>query len=392
MLAGTLGRIVSPPGKAQRVFDNRGTLRLANPQTASSKNPADNLEANARTLAHGERALGAIKQLQLSAIPQNYELLYAFIAATDKELCNALRCALETHSSLTNEMAASIYKKYLDNQQVPERVEKVSSKVSQEMSDIMEVIEAASERTGHYGESLKGVNAKLSGIESPQQLQKVLGELFETTNDMAEYNEVLERRLANSKKKIDDLQMNLERTRLESFIDDLTGLNNRRRFDQTLELEMLEAAESGDPLCLLMIDIDRFKAFNDNFGHQTGDKVLRLVAQTMKTNIKGRDCAARYGGEEFTILLPHTKLAAAIILANQIREAVKTKELVKKSTGESLGHVTLSIGVSAYRKDETIPQFIERADVCLYTAKNAGRDNVKAETDLPRFRARTNAA
>ena len=360
---------------------------MANPQSISSSPPVDSATGYVRTIAHGERALSAIKQLQVSAIPQNYELLYAFITANDKELCDALRSALETHSCLTDEIAAAIYKKYLDKKNISEQVGKVGSEVSQEMSDIMGVIEAASERTGDYGESLKGVNAKLSGIESPQQLKTVLGELFETTNDMAEYNEDLERRLANSKKKIDDLQMSLELTRLESFIDELTGLNNRKRFDQTLDLEISEARESGDPLCLLMIDIDHFKAFNDSFGHQTGDKVLRLVAQTLKINIKGRDCAARFGGEEFTILLPKTKLFHAITVANQIREAVKNKQLVKKSTGECLGRVTLSIGISAYRKDESIPEFIERADVCLYAAKEAGRDNVKAETDLPKLKS-----
>ncbi|MFQ5626400.1 MAG: GGDEF domain-containing protein, partial [Methyloligellaceae bacterium] len=201
-------------------------------------------------------------------------------------------------------------------------------------------------------------------------------------NNMAEYNEVLEKRLANSKKQIDELQMSLELTRLESFIDEMTGLANRKRFDQTLELDMSEAKESGDPLCLLMIDIDHFKAFNDIHGHQTGDKVLRLVGQILKTNVKGRDCAARFGGEEFAILLPKTTLAAAVTLSEQIRAAIKSKELVKKSTNESLGHVTFSIGVSAYRSGESVQEFIERADVCLYAAKGAGRDNVKAETDL----------
>jgi len=343
-------------------------------------------------MAHGERALGLLKQLHIPAIPRNYALLYAFVTSNNKELCDSLRKALETHSCLTDEDSEKIYEKYLGERKVQEQVGEVGSKVSQEMSEIIAVIEAASERAGRYGQSLKGVNAKLAGIESPQQLKTVLGELFDTNNNMAEYNEVLERRLANSKKQIDELQMSLELTRLESFIDEMTGLTNRKRFDQTLELDMSEAKVSSDPLCLLMIDIDHFKAFNDIHGHQTGDKVLRLVGQILKTNVKGRDCAARFGGEEFAILLPKTKLPAAIILSDQIRVAVKTKDLVKKSTGESLGHVTLSIGVAAYRTGESTQEFIERADVCLYAAKGAGRDNVKAETDMPEPETRTSAA
>lgn len=352
------------------------------PLSGTAELPEASSEDYARSMAHGERAFSLLKQLRSPAIPRNYELLFAFTASTNKELCKALRKALETDSCLTDEAAERIYQTYLAKTDISEQVNKFGTQVSQEMSEIMTVIEAASERTGSYGESLQGVNAKLNGIESPQQLKTVLAELFETTNDMAEYNKILERRLAESKSQIDELQMNLELTRVESFTDELTGLTNRKRFDQAMELETTEAEESGDPLCLMMLDIDHFKSFNDNHGHQTGDQVIRLVAHTLKINVKGRDCAARYGGEEFAIILPKTKLASAITLAEQIRIAVKTKELVKKSTNESLGHVTLSTGISSYRLGESIPEFIERADVCLYAAKEAGRDNVKSETDL----------
>ncbi len=365
---------------------------MGTPSNIAAKTTASSGEDYARTMAHGERALNLMKQLRTPAIPRNYELLFAFTTSTNKELCNALRKALETDSCLTEEAAERLYQTFLTKGDISDKVDEVGTQVSQEMTDIMSVIEAASERTGSYGESLQGMNAKLSGIDSPQQLKTVLAELFETTNDMAEYNKLLEKRLADSKSQIDELQMNLELTRVESFTDELTGLTNRKRFDQSIELEMSEAEESADPLCLMMLDIDHFKSFNDTHGHQTGDQVIRLVAHTLKTNVKGRDCAARYGGEEFAIILPKTKLSAAITLAEQIRVAVKTKELVKKSTNESLGHVTMSIGISSYRLGETIPEFIERADVCLYAAKEAGRDNVKSETDMRDREVATSAA
>jgi diguanylate cyclase len=365
---------------------------VGTPSNTDTQPSAPSGEDFARTMAHGERALSLLKQLRSPAIPRNYELLFAFTTSTNKDLCQALRTALETDSCLTEEAAERIYQTYLTKANISEQVDEVGSQVSHEMSEIMSVIEAASERTGDYGESLKGMNAKLGGIESPQQLKTVLAELFETTNDMAEYNQILKKRLAESKSQIDELQMNLELTRVESFTDELTGLTNRKRFDQAMELELSEAEDSGDPLCLMMLDIDHFKSFNDTHGHQTGDQVLRLVAHTLKTNVKGRDCAARYGGEEFAIILPKTKLAAAIIVANQVRIAVKTKELVKKSTNESLGHVTMSIGVASYKIGESIPELIERSDVCLYAAKEAGRDNVKSETELSKPEAQVSAA
>ncbi|MDA7948619.1 MAG: GGDEF domain-containing protein [Hyphomicrobiaceae bacterium] len=345
-----------------------------------------------RTIACGERALNLLKQLRAHAKPRNYELFYCFTLGTNKEFCDALRSAIQKDLRLTEEAADRLFHAYLAKPDVTARVSEVGSKIGDEMDDIMSLISSASEKAGKYGESLQGINEKLPGIESPQQLKGMLTELFETTKEMAEHNKVLERRLVESKAQIDELHMKLELTRLENFIDELTGLTTRKRFDQIIDLEMQQAEETDEALCLLLIDIDHFKSFNDAHGHQTGDQVLRLVGQTLKTNVKGRDCAARYGGEEFAVLLPRTSLKAAITVAQQFRVAVKTKELVKKSTKASLGHVTLSVGVACYRKSESATEFIERADALLYAAKEAGRDNVQAEPDPRICEAKPTAA
>ncbi len=131
----------------------------------------------------------------------------------------------------------------------------------------------------------------------------------------------------------------------------------------------------------MMTDIDHFKKFNDTYGHLTGDQVLRLVAMSVKQNVKGQDIAARYGGEEFAIVLPNTVLRSAITVADHIRRAVMTKELMKRSTGEHLGRVTISIGVATLHTGDTAQTLIERADTCLYAAKRAGRNRVICETD-----------
>jgi diguanylate cyclase (GGDEF)-like protein len=128
-------------------------------------------------------------------------------------------------------------------------------------------------------------------------------------------------------------------------------------------------------------DVDNFKAFNDKFGHLTGDQVLRLVAVAMKQNVKGQDIAARYGGEEFAIALPKTALRSAITVADHIRRAVMNKELMKRSSGERLGRLTISIGVALLRPTDTPQSLIERADKCLYAAKRGGRNRVISECD-----------
>jgi diguanylate cyclase len=109
--------------------------------------------------------------------------------------------------------------------------------------------------------------------------------------------------------------------------------------------------------------------------------VLRLVAQALKQNVKGQDVAARYGGEEFAVVLPRTGLQQALTVGDHIRRAVMGKELMKRSTGEHLGRLTISVGVALFRKDDTAQSFIGRADAGLYAAKRAGRNRVISETD-----------
>src|ERR1700682_3701092 len=131
----------------------------------------------------------------------------------------------------------------------------------------------------------------------------------------------------------------------------------------------------------MLTDIDHFKKFNDSYGHLTGDQVLRLVAISAKQNVKGQHSAARYGGEEFAIVLPNTVLRSAITVADHIRRAVMTKELMKRSTGEHLGRVTISVGVATLQNTDTVQSLIERADSCLYAAKRNGRNRVISEAD-----------
>ena len=184
-----------------------------------------------------------------------------------------------------------------------------------------------------------------------------------------------------SKREILDLHAHLEAVRSESLTDPLTQLSNRKFFDSTLEKAIDDARAKNEALSLMLTDIDHFKNFNDSFGHLTGDQVLRLVAMALKQNVKGQDTTARYGGEEFAVILPNTVLRSAITVADHIRRAVMTKELMKRSTGEHLGRVTVSIGVATLHSTDTFQSLMERTDACLYAAKRHGRNRVISETD-----------
>ena len=130
-----------------------------------------------------------------------------------------------------------------------------------------------------------------------------------------------------------------------------------------------------------MTDIDNFKLFNDQWGHQTGDQVLRLVALAIKSNVKVTDNPCRYGGEEFAVILPNASLAQAHSVADRMRMTVSKREVIKRSTGVNLGKITISAGVAMMAPDDTPQSMLHRADLCLYAAKNAGRDRVITERD-----------
>lgn len=336
-----------------------------------------------RSVSLGERSLGYLKQFRTPAIPRNYEIFYVHSAGYNPELSAAIRRAVADHACLTEDDAEEIYSTYLRPAEQSEQVGEVSGQVSEEIKEIVTTLTTAVQTTGNYGSSLKGLSDQLGDISNPAQLKTVVESLVKSTNDMCSYNRDLESRLARSQRQIEDLHQSLETIRTESLTDQLTGLSNRKRFDQVVEMEMAEAATTNEPLCLLIMDIDFFKSFNDKYGHQTGDQVLRLVAHTLKTSVKGRDHTARYGGEEFVILLPQTPLDAAATVAEHIRKAIRAKELIKKSTGESLGRITISVGIATYRPGETVEDWVQRADACLYAAKRAGRDQVKCETEVP---------
>src|SRR5262249_37259077 len=201
---------------------------------------------------------------------------------------------------------------------------------------VMAMIDAAVGTATRTSESLAGMTDQLGNTDR-DGLRTIVESLVQTTKEMERNNHKLEERLKASKQEINELQENLEVVRTESLTDPLTGLANRKYFDQMLERAMNQAAAADDSLSLILADIDHFKSFNDTYGHLTGDQVLRLVAVAVKQNIKGQDMAARYGGEELAIVLPNTALRQAVTVADHIRLAGVRKGMMKRATGEELG-------------------------------------------------------
>jgi diguanylate cyclase (GGDEF)-like protein len=164
-----------------------------------------------------------------------------------------------------------------------------------------------------------------------------------------------------------------------SYEDSLTGLKNRRFFDELFAHESALAQRNGQPLSLLLIDIDHFKQFNDTYGHPAGDGVLRMVADLLRQQFRESDTVCRYGGEEFLVMMPQAPLAEAAERAEELRQSISRATCLEK--GVDLGKITVSVGVASWPEStELMSNLIRQADQALYRAKAGGRDKVTSAT------------
>lgn len=320
------------------------------------------------------QALARIDLLQLNPIPQVYEVWYRYFSGEP----TVIKALDALGDKVTDDACLDLYAQLSGGDKQQEKLSKIGDQVHLSTAELTRLITSARVSVGEFGASLDGMSGRLGNVNTTDDLIRAVADLAAETRTMIEKNGALETQLAQSEKQINILKSNLDLVQKEAMIDGLTGLTNRKTFDKNLRETIDAAQQDGTPLVLMILDIDFFKKFNDNYGHAVGDRILRLVARALIDNVKGRDTAARYGGEEFAVILPETPLSAGLKVAENLRRTIENKELVNKTTHEQMGRITMSIGVAEYVPGEAIAAFIERADNALYDAKHAGRNRVAA--------------
>lgn len=241
-----------------------------------------------------------------------------------------------------------------------------------ELTEFMQYVQGIAsdvdEKVDQHSLNLVTINDDIGKNKQPDP--KVV---LKAVKQLLEANAQLHGELTTAKEQIDVKQHQLESYMAEARTDKLTGVANRRAFDEQIHRLFALRQKRFSDLCLLMADIDHFKMFNDYHGHQVGDEMLQRVAATFELATRSTDIVCRYGGEEFAILLPRTKLPDAVRVAERARMAV---ESLRCEIGDVELHVTVSIGAVEWRPEEDIDSFIERGDQALYAAKMSGRNCV----------------
>jgi diguanylate cyclase len=337
-------------------------------------------------------ALALMTECNVPATPENFELFYAYASGEMPAVAQVMGNLIAARQPFTPDLLLDLRVRCLSSARAASAMDSFGTGMSQVMTSMLGKLEAVGRDTASYQNALSAASGALdSDGRTPDDLRKLVSGLLAATREMEGRTKSLENELQRSTDQVRELRTKLDSVRKESLTDPLTNIANRKAFDDAVRQAIAQREENGEPVSLLLCDIDHFKKFNDSWGHQTGDQVLRLVASCLSENVKGRDTAARYGGEEFAVLLRGTGVEAATRVAEQIRLTVETKKLVKKSTGDVLGTITISIGVAEFGEGEAVEAVVRRADACLYGAKKNGRNLVINQNDA-RIASLDNAA
>jgi diguanylate cyclase len=323
------------------------------------------------------RAIAAMEQHKVWPTALNFELWLHYVGAKDSPLASEIDQLIEAGEPFTDTVGETLAERFLPKVKLSGEILETGDALSKELVSVSRAIESARETSEAYGQQLASASESLAG-EDTGKIKAMVDTLANATRKVRQENATLESQLADTTAEVSRLREHLEQTRRDAMTDGLTSLANRKAFDEALAHACAAADESGEAVTLAIVDIDHFKSFNDKWGHQTGDQVLRYVASVLGRAGAPPRTAARYGGEEFALIMPGEAARAAMTLLEEVRGEVASRVLKRRSTNEDLGQVTISTGLAERRPGEAPASLIERADAALYASKRGGRNRTSA--------------
>jgi len=316
---------------------------------------------------------GFLRAHRLDPTPLNYDLAYQYLGGHDPALVASVEAAIAQDGLLRADVAEQI-SEAAANKVSSELLEKLIDQAHRSVTLAAALVGQSRTDASAYGSALdKGAAALDAGGESAGRALELMVEL---TRTMINKTQDAERRLAEMGGQIDSLQGELAEAQAVAESDPLTGLANRRAFQSRLARAMAQAMAEGTPLSVAFCDIDHFKSINDNHGHDTGDRILKMVADALVEGVGEDAFVGRFGGEEFLVLFDGIMARRAAMRVDEVRDELSGRHLVSKTTGEPLGTVTFSAGVAQLLPGEDDGEMLRRADEALYSAKNGGRNRV----------------
>lgn len=322
-----------------------------------------------------KKAVPLMIKHKVPTTPTNYALWYTYTSQQNPALNAALDQSLAEQGHCTPTLCDELYQAYLasetdrDVQQIKLSLTAMMQELSHSMADTLSSTTDFEDVLEHTFDKLE--QAENDGLSLEETTNLVKG-LLKESRHLRQSAGNFKGQLDSAQKEIASLRAALNKSQQEANEDALTGLYNRRAFDRDIE----SISQKQVPFSLILLDIDHFKSFNDNYGHQLGDQVLKLVASQLKVSCQDGATAYRYGGEEFVVLLADQSLSAARQQAEIVRKAIERISLQDKKSRERMKPITASMGLACSEKNESPVQVITRADRYLNQAKQLGRNRV----------------
>jgi diguanylate cyclase len=322
-----------------------------------------------------KQTLPEMKKRNIASTPSNYAIWYEYITGENKKLVSAINELDAKKTLFTTEVLQVLYNQYISGAH-ESSVNQLSDTVREIIHSFLEKVIKEGHGLSNYAQTLTSFSSQMNSANHLDDIKDLVHHLISETKKREDATQSMQTSLESMELEMKKLRAEVAKINSEANTDSLTKVNNRRAFD--LEIEGFIAISKADSksLCLVMINIDHFKSFNEKFGHSIGDKVLRFAASLIKNNIKGSDSVSRYGGEQFALLLPETSFEGALIVAENIREKLAKQTLSDSAEKIELGTITASFGVSTYQYGESTEQLIRKADTALSDAKKAGSNKV----------------
>ena len=312
--------------------------------------------------------------------PLNFELWLHYLGDPEGPLGREIRRLLDEAKVISDETSEMLAAEFLPRGRLSEEIRDAGAVLDRELASVAGAIAKAHKTQADYGDALDDAAYTIDTAKDGASLKAMVSGLSVATKRVRRETAILEKRLESSNKEVARLREHLEQVRRDAMTDALTNLANRKAFDERLTEAC--AADARTPLSLAVLDIDHFKRFNDTWGHQTGDQVLRYVATVLNRICGERRFAARFGGEEFAIIFPGENAGAVMAALEAIRVEVASRSLRRRSTNDELGAVTISAGFAQRQDGETASALLERADAALYASKRAGRNCITSAPHL----------
>lgn len=332
--------------------------------------------ASDRRIYLGETIINDLRQTDLPADPRHFEFWFTYRSGRNSALNAAADAIRAKRGALAPSDIDHFYDQYLSPWRVTDGADAVVEHLGEELQGLTEALEAAIGSTLAQRETMIAETNNLS-IATALTLQRVLStidRLMQTSKEGQVRNAVLEAKITAASREIGSLRKQLDAVRNQCQADPLTSLPGPAVFDRSLAQAIEESAATRQPLALALCGLDQFTAFNETFGTHVGDQVMRSIGVLLRAQMRPGDLVARFHGDQFAVIMPQSRAADAVRLADRFRQVVQAHELIKHPNGS--GRLTASVGVAEWIKGDTPEFLLRRASDALKVAKQDGRNRI----------------